>query len=95
MSDENKPKDVTELITLLRIDIALLMQKVDSFHNVERKVDDIAIIADRATQSTSSAHKRIDRIETESTSGRRWAIGSVLTSIAVAVSVISLFLNLK
>lgn len=90
MENVTGTKELEELITLLRIDVARLMQKVDSFHRIEARLDQTVIIADRAGQSADSAHKRISKVE----AGQRWVIGTALTCIALVISGIGLMWNI-
>lgn len=89
MSDANT-KELGELITLLRIDVAKLMQKVDSFHRIETKLDQTVLVADRASQSVDSAHKRINKLE----SWQRYVIGTALTCLGITISGVALIWNI-
>lgn len=56
-------KELSELITDLRIDIAKLNEKIDALKVTTNKIDSIEKTANEAQGSVKSAHHRIDRIE--------------------------------
>lgn len=56
-------KELSELITELRIDIAKLNEKIDALKVTANKIDSIEKVANEAFSSTKSAHHRVDRIE--------------------------------
>ena len=56
-------KELSELITDLRIDIAKLNEKIDAIKVTTNKIDAIDKMANEANNSVKSAHHRIDRIE--------------------------------
>ena len=56
-------KELSELITDLRIDIAKLNEKIDALKVTANKIDSIEKTANESLGSVKSAHHRIDRIE--------------------------------
>ncbi|QGQ97047.1 hypothetical protein EHS13_20230 [Paenibacillus psychroresistens] len=63
MTDEIKA--LHELITNVRLDLRELNVKMDGIKDLTEKVEKIQIVANKALQSTDSAHKRLDERDTK------------------------------
>lgn len=62
MSETNE-KDLRELITNLRIDLAKMDTKLDAMKDVSIKIDNIDHVLTQTVQSTKTAHERLDKID--------------------------------
>jgi predicted component of type VI protein secretion system len=56
-------KDLTELITKLRIDMARIESKLDNMKDINQKVDNIEQVLTQTAQSAKLAQERIDKID--------------------------------
>lgn len=56
-------RELLELITQLRLDIARMESKLDKINDMDRNIKDLGLEVQEALQSTRSAHKRLDKLE--------------------------------
>lgn len=57
--------EVTQLVeqmTLMRIEMGVISNKIDNLNKLDEKLDIVSKIADHADQSVTSAHKRVDEV---------------------------------
>jgi hypothetical protein len=62
MSDQTN-RELTETLTLIRIDIAKLGEQISQLKDMKGQIDDVDDTAKEALQSTRSAHKRLDDLK--------------------------------
>lgn len=82
--------DISEQITLLRIDVGKVMTKLDILQALDTKVDAVGTVAYRADQSASSAHKRVDDMQL----AQKWMLGIFLTGLGVMIGALGLLWNI-
>ena len=56
-------KDLTELITKLRIDMARIESKLDNMKDIHQKVDNMEQVVTQTAQSAKLAQERLDKID--------------------------------
>jgi uncharacterized protein YoxC len=87
--EELRVKGTNEILMDVRLDIRELNTKMDGLKDLTKKVDEVYISSSRATQSTESAHKRIDRVDKIIF----WAGTTIIGGLVVAA--LTLFLKSK
>lgn len=83
----HETKELYELITQLRLDIATMSGKLDRLNDMDKEVKALNLQVAEAIQSTRSAHKRLDQMDEKQTWTWRTTIG------AAVVGVINIFVG--
>jgi phage shock protein A len=80
--DNDQLKELTKQVMDLRLDLARMDTKVDSIKDMQHKVEDHSVRLTTVEASSSSAHKRMDRIE-KIHAGIAWTFGGGIVAAIV------------
>lgn len=78
-------KELMEIITALRIEVAKVNEKLDALKQVSGKLDAVEKVATEALSSVKSAHHRIDRIDKVLYWLGTTVIGSLITAVVLFI----------